>query len=132
MCVQVLVVNPAFFKYVNDRWTEHHGRYPSTGMLAIIFALHICDQVGHWQWLRPLLARCTSLSASVKTVIHFRVPAENGEETLHMSTQRSLNGQIHFIYMCLIMERLLGNGKYLKIFCQVALGRLSDRKSIHF
>lgn len=45
LCVQVLVVNPVFFKYVNDLWTEHHGRYPSTGMLAIIFALHICDQV---------------------------------------------------------------------------------------
>ncbi|XP_041800057.1 ST3 beta-galactoside alpha-2,3-sialyltransferase 8 [Chelmon rostratus] len=42
---KVLVVNPVFFKYVNDRWTEHHGRYPSTGMLAIIFALHTCDQV---------------------------------------------------------------------------------------
>lgn len=42
---KVLVVNPVFFKYVNDRWTERHGRYPSTGMLAIIFALHTCDQV---------------------------------------------------------------------------------------
>ncbi|XP_068578413.1 ST3 beta-galactoside alpha-2,3-sialyltransferase 8 isoform X2 [Cebidichthys violaceus] len=42
---KVLVVNPAFFKYANDRWTEGHGRYPSTGMLAIIFALHTCDQV---------------------------------------------------------------------------------------
>ncbi|KAG7495081.1 CMP-N-acetylneuraminate-beta-galactosamide-alpha-2,3-sialyltransferase 2-like [Solea senegalensis] len=42
---KVLVVNPVFFKYVYDRWTEHHGRYPSTGMLAIIFALHTCDQV---------------------------------------------------------------------------------------
>ncbi|XP_041635508.1 ST3 beta-galactoside alpha-2,3-sialyltransferase 8 isoform X2 [Cheilinus undulatus] len=42
---KVLVVNPVFFKYVTDRWTEHHGRYPSTGMLAIIFALHTCDQV---------------------------------------------------------------------------------------
>ncbi|XP_069567336.1 ST3 beta-galactoside alpha-2,3-sialyltransferase 8 [Brachyistius frenatus] len=42
---KVLVVNPVFFKYVHDRWTERHGRYPSTGMLAIIFALHICDQV---------------------------------------------------------------------------------------
>ncbi|XP_036956072.1 ST3 beta-galactoside alpha-2,3-sialyltransferase 8 [Acanthopagrus latus] len=42
---KVLVVNPVFFKYVNDHWTERHGRYPSTGMLAIIFALHICDQV---------------------------------------------------------------------------------------
>nr|XP_046237012.1 ST3 beta-galactoside alpha-2,3-sialyltransferase 8 [Scatophagus argus] len=42
---KVLVVNPMFFTYVNDRWNERHGRYPSTGMLAIIFALHICDQV---------------------------------------------------------------------------------------
>ncbi|XP_051932760.1 ST3 beta-galactoside alpha-2,3-sialyltransferase 8 [Hippocampus zosterae] len=42
---KVLVVSPAFFKYVHERWTERHGRYPSTGMLAIVFALHICDQV---------------------------------------------------------------------------------------
>ncbi|KAM8916554.1 ST3 beta-galactoside alpha-2,3-sialyltransferase 8 [Spinachia spinachia] len=42
---KVLVVNPAFFKYAHDRWNESHGRYPSTGMLAIIFALHTCDQV---------------------------------------------------------------------------------------
>ncbi|XP_051967156.1 CMP-N-acetylneuraminate-beta-galactosamide-alpha-2,3-sialyltransferase 2-like [Xyrauchen texanus] len=42
---KVLVVNPAFFKYTHDRWTEHHGRYPSTGIVAIIFALHLCDEV---------------------------------------------------------------------------------------
>ncbi|XP_026161936.1 ST3 beta-galactoside alpha-2,3-sialyltransferase 8 [Mastacembelus armatus] len=42
---KVLVVNPVFFKYVHDHWNENHGRYPSTGMLAIIFALHTCDQV---------------------------------------------------------------------------------------
>lgn len=42
---KVLVVNPAFFKYTYDKWTEHHGRYPSTGIMAIIFALHICDEV---------------------------------------------------------------------------------------
>ncbi|XP_013871499.1 ST3 beta-galactoside alpha-2,3-sialyltransferase 8 [Austrofundulus limnaeus] len=42
---KVLVVNPLFFKYVHDQWTEHHGRYPSTGMLTIVFALHTCDQV---------------------------------------------------------------------------------------
>lgn len=45
VCAQVLVVNPVFFKYVHDHWTEDHGRNPSTGMLAIIFALRICDQV---------------------------------------------------------------------------------------
>ncbi|XP_028302251.1 ST3 beta-galactoside alpha-2,3-sialyltransferase 8 [Gouania willdenowi] len=42
---KVLVVNPVFFQYVHDHWTEHHGRYPSTGMMALIFSLHICDQV---------------------------------------------------------------------------------------
>ncbi|XP_060766372.1 ST3 beta-galactoside alpha-2,3-sialyltransferase 8 [Neoarius graeffei] len=42
---KVMVVNPSFFKYTHDRWTEHHGRYPSTGMLAVVFALHLCDEV---------------------------------------------------------------------------------------
>ncbi|XP_061687457.1 ST3 beta-galactoside alpha-2,3-sialyltransferase 8 [Syngnathoides biaculeatus] len=42
---KVVVVNPAFFKYVHERWTERHGRYPSTGMLAVVYALHTCDQV---------------------------------------------------------------------------------------
>lgn len=42
---QVQIYNPAFFKYIHDRWTEHHGRYPSTGMLVLFFALHVCDEV---------------------------------------------------------------------------------------
>ncbi|RXN19866.1 CMP-N-acetylneuraminate-beta-galactosamide-alpha-2,3-sialyltransferase 2-like protein [Labeo rohita] len=42
---KVMVVNPAFFWYTHDKWTERHGRYPSTGIVAIIFALHLCDEV---------------------------------------------------------------------------------------
>lgn len=42
---KVIVVNPAFFKYTHEKWNAKHGRYPSTGMLAIIFALHMCDEV---------------------------------------------------------------------------------------
>ncbi|KTG40659.1 hypothetical protein cypCar_00000203 [Cyprinus carpio] len=42
---KVMVVNPAFFKYTHDNWTERHGRYPSTGIVAIIFALHHCHEV---------------------------------------------------------------------------------------
>ncbi|XP_048452036.1 CMP-N-acetylneuraminate-beta-galactosamide-alpha-2,3-sialyltransferase 1-like [Rhincodon typus] len=55
---KVLVYSPHFFKYVYDNWNEHHGRYSSTGMLVIVFALHVCDEVnvygfganslGHW------------------------------------------------------------------------------------
>ncbi|CAH2292614.1 CMP-N-acetylneuraminate-beta-galactosamide-alpha-2,3-sialyltransferase 2-like [Pelobates cultripes] len=42
---KVLIFNPAFFKYIHDNWTNHHGKYPSTGMLAVFFALHICDEI---------------------------------------------------------------------------------------
>ncbi|KAM4692453.1 CMP-N-acetylneuraminate-beta-galactosamide-alpha-2,3-sialyltransferase 2-like [Rhinophrynus dorsalis] len=42
---KVLIFNPSFFKYIHDNWTDHHGRYPSTGMLAVVFALHICDEI---------------------------------------------------------------------------------------
>ncbi|XP_064410295.1 CMP-N-acetylneuraminate-beta-galactosamide-alpha-2,3-sialyltransferase 1-like [Latimeria chalumnae] len=42
---KVLVYNPEFFKYVHEKWNEKHGRFPSTGMLSLIFALHVCDEV---------------------------------------------------------------------------------------
>ncbi|XP_023675532.1 CMP-N-acetylneuraminate-beta-galactosamide-alpha-2,3-sialyltransferase 2-like isoform X1 [Paramormyrops kingsleyae] len=42
---KVQIYNPAFFKYIHDRWTRHHGRYPSTGMLVLFYALHVCDEV---------------------------------------------------------------------------------------
>ncbi|XP_066290500.1 CMP-N-acetylneuraminate-beta-galactosamide-alpha-2,3-sialyltransferase 2-like [Branchiostoma lanceolatum] len=42
---KILVYNPAFFKYVHDKWTEHHGRYSSTGSLVVLFAVHVCDEV---------------------------------------------------------------------------------------
>ncbi|XP_076813302.1 CMP-N-acetylneuraminate-beta-galactosamide-alpha-2,3-sialyltransferase 2-like [Clavelina lepadiformis] len=42
---KIIVINPGFIKYIYDRWTQHNGRYPSTGMLAVIYALHECDEV---------------------------------------------------------------------------------------
>uniref|UniRef100_A0A8C6WKI8 ST3 beta-galactoside alpha-2,3-sialyltransferase 8 n=1 Tax=Neogobius melanostomus TaxID=47308 RepID=A0A8C6WKI8_9GOBI len=42
---RVLVVSPEFFSYIHHNWTEKHGRYPSTGLTAVIYALHTCDQV---------------------------------------------------------------------------------------
>ncbi|NWX87554.1 SIA4A sialyltransferase, partial [Nothoprocta ornata] len=55
---KIFVYNPAFIKYVYENWLQHHGRYPSTGLLSLIFALHVCDEVnvygfgadsrGHW------------------------------------------------------------------------------------
>ncbi|KAG2465164.1 CMP-N-acetylneuraminate-beta-galactosamide-alpha-2,3-sialyltransferase 1-like [Polypterus senegalus] len=42
---KVIIYSPQFFKYVYDNWVENHGRYPSTGMLTLMFAIHICDEV---------------------------------------------------------------------------------------
>ncbi|XP_024299202.1 CMP-N-acetylneuraminate-beta-galactosamide-alpha-2,3-sialyltransferase 1-like [Oncorhynchus tshawytscha] len=54
----VLVLNPAFMKYVHQVWLDYQGKYPSTGFMALILAIHICDEVnvygfgkdkdGHW------------------------------------------------------------------------------------
>uniref|UniRef100_A0A667ILL6 CMP-N-acetylneuraminate-beta-galactosamide-alpha-2,3-sialyltransferase 1 n=1 Tax=Lynx canadensis TaxID=61383 RepID=A0A667ILL6_LYNCA len=42
---KILIYHPAFIKYVFDNWLQGHGRYPSTGILSVIFSLHICDEV---------------------------------------------------------------------------------------
>ncbi|XP_035760369.1 CMP-N-acetylneuraminate-beta-galactosamide-alpha-2,3-sialyltransferase 1-like [Neolamprologus brichardi] len=102
---KVVVVNPVFFKYVHERWNEHHGRYPSTGMLAIVFALHVCDQVsvfgygadkqGNWHhyWEKNQFA-----GAFKKTGVHsadfesqiIQHLANEGKITLHLNTTTSV------------------------------------------
>ncbi|KFO76212.1 CMP-N-acetylneuraminate-beta-galactosamide-alpha-2, 3-sialyltransferase 2, partial [Cuculus canorus] len=42
---KVLILSPAFLKYIHDNWTGRQGRYPSTGFTALLFALHTCQQV---------------------------------------------------------------------------------------
>ncbi|XP_070777869.1 CMP-N-acetylneuraminate-beta-galactosamide-alpha-2,3-sialyltransferase 1-like [Enoplosus armatus] len=41
----VMVVNPAFMRYTHDMWLQKKGRYPSTGFMTLVLALHICDEV---------------------------------------------------------------------------------------
>uniref|UniRef100_A0A8C6TAD2 CMP-N-acetylneuraminate-beta-galactosamide-alpha-2,3-sialyltransferase 1 n=1 Tax=Neogobius melanostomus TaxID=47308 RepID=A0A8C6TAD2_9GOBI len=41
----VMVVNPAFMRYVHQSWLEKKGQYPSTGFMVVILALHLCDEV---------------------------------------------------------------------------------------
>ncbi|XP_054462577.1 CMP-N-acetylneuraminate-beta-galactosamide-alpha-2,3-sialyltransferase 1-like [Anoplopoma fimbria] len=41
----VMVLNPAFMRYVHDVWLHKKGYYPSTGFMALVLALHICDEV---------------------------------------------------------------------------------------
>ncbi|KAM6903802.1 CMP-N-acetylneuraminate-beta-galactosamide-alpha-2,3-sialyltransferase 2-like [Lycodopsis pacificus] len=41
----VMIVNPAFIRYVHDVWLQQRGSYPSTGFMTVVLALHICDEV---------------------------------------------------------------------------------------
>uniref|UniRef100_A0A8C6TBH4 ST3 beta-galactoside alpha-2,3-sialyltransferase 1 n=1 Tax=Neogobius melanostomus TaxID=47308 RepID=A0A8C6TBH4_9GOBI len=41
----VMVVNPAFMRYVHQSWLNKKGQYPSTGFMVVILALHLCDEV---------------------------------------------------------------------------------------
>lgn len=41
----VMVLNPAFMKYAHQIWLGKKGRYPSTGFMTLLFALHMCDEV---------------------------------------------------------------------------------------
>ncbi|XP_026205852.1 CMP-N-acetylneuraminate-beta-galactosamide-alpha-2,3-sialyltransferase 1-like [Anabas testudineus] len=41
----VMVLNPAFMKYVHETWLDKKGKYPSTGFMAVVLALHICGKV---------------------------------------------------------------------------------------
>ncbi|TRY87564.1 hypothetical protein DNTS_014525 [Danionella cerebrum] len=42
---KVMILHPEFIKYAYDKWMQNHGRYPSTGFITVLLALHICDQV---------------------------------------------------------------------------------------
>ncbi|XP_060760744.1 CMP-N-acetylneuraminate-beta-galactosamide-alpha-2,3-sialyltransferase 1-like [Neoarius graeffei] len=42
---KVMIMSPEFMRYVYKNWLREHGRYPSTGFLILMLALHICDQV---------------------------------------------------------------------------------------
>ncbi|CAL8238762.1 unnamed protein product, partial [Lota lota] len=40
----VKVLHPGFIKYVHEIWLEEKGKYPSTGFLGVVLAMHICDE----------------------------------------------------------------------------------------
>ncbi|MCI4381467.1 hypothetical protein PGIGA_G00252050 [Pangasianodon gigas] len=42
---KVMIMSPEFMRYVYESWLRKQGKYPSTGFLILMLALHICDQV---------------------------------------------------------------------------------------
>nr|XP_033492351.1 CMP-N-acetylneuraminate-beta-galactosamide-alpha-2,3-sialyltransferase 1-like [Epinephelus lanceolatus] len=41
----VIILNPAFMRYVHETWLLKKGRYPSTGFMTVVLSLQICDEV---------------------------------------------------------------------------------------
>lgn len=41
----MMIVNPAFMKYVHDGWLGRKGQYPSTGFMTLVLAIHMCEEV---------------------------------------------------------------------------------------
>ena len=42
---RVRVVHPEFVKYLHQSWMEARGGFPSTGFIAMMIAVHVCDEV---------------------------------------------------------------------------------------
>lgn len=42
---RVRVIHPGFVKYLHEGWMEERGQFPSTGFIAMMLALHVCDEV---------------------------------------------------------------------------------------
>uniref|UniRef100_I3KV12 ST3 beta-galactoside alpha-2,3-sialyltransferase 1 n=1 Tax=Oreochromis niloticus TaxID=8128 RepID=I3KV12_ORENI len=41
----VMILHPAFMKYVHEVWLRKRGAYPSTGFLTVVLSLLMCDEV---------------------------------------------------------------------------------------
>jgi beta-galactoside alpha-2,3-sialyltransferase (sialyltransferase 4A) len=42
---RVRIIHPEFVKYLHENWTKERRHYPSTGFIALMMALHLCDEV---------------------------------------------------------------------------------------
>jgi len=42
---RVRIIHPEFVKYIHDNWLNGHGQFPSTGLIALMIAVHVCDEV---------------------------------------------------------------------------------------
>jgi hypothetical protein len=42
---RVRLIHPEFVKYLFEDWMEEQGQFPSTGFIALMIAVHVCDEV---------------------------------------------------------------------------------------
>ncbi|CAL8296731.1 unnamed protein product [Lota lota] len=91
----VMILNPEFIKYVYEIWLKNNGRYPSTGFLGLMLAIHICDEVnvfgfgadqnGNWRHYWEELK-----NKNLRTGVH------SGREEYKLIQQLATKGKINF------------------------------------
>jgi hypothetical protein len=42
---RVRIISPEFVKYLHEYWTKGRGDFPSTGLITLMIAVHVCDEV---------------------------------------------------------------------------------------
>lgn len=42
---RVRIIHPEFVKYLHEGWMKERGQFPSTGFIAMMLAVHVCDEV---------------------------------------------------------------------------------------
>jgi beta-galactoside alpha-2,3-sialyltransferase (sialyltransferase 4A) len=42
---RVRIIHPEFVKYLHENWTDGRKAYPSTGFIAMMIAVHVCEEV---------------------------------------------------------------------------------------
>jgi len=42
---RVRIIHPEFVKYIYEDWMDERGQFPSTGFIALMIAVHVCDDV---------------------------------------------------------------------------------------
>jgi len=54
---RVRIIHPEFVKYIHENWTGGRKQYPSTGFVAVMLALHVCDEVDVFGFGADVLGR---------------------------------------------------------------------------
>ncbi|XP_054620659.1 CMP-N-acetylneuraminate-beta-galactosamide-alpha-2,3-sialyltransferase 1-like [Dunckerocampus dactyliophorus] len=96
----VMVVNPGFIAYVNRAWLGMRRGYPSTGFLAVILALHMCDEVHVFGYGADRNGNWSHYWGKVGENPNFKTGLHHGKHEYHMLRTMAVHQQLKFFRGC--------------------------------
>ncbi|XP_063489905.1 uncharacterized protein C20orf173 homolog isoform X4 [Symphalangus syndactylus] len=80
---KVLVISLYFLRYIQEGCLENHGQYPSLEFVALLYALHTCDQIPTLDFLGfPRHTSCLTPSHTLLPLPGMRFACLPGESSL--------------------------------------------------